>query len=718
MGIPKLLKILSDVTTRKSLSTYRGKRAGVDGYTWLHRSLYCIGDGILQNPIDISRCINFFIKKLQLLLKNQITPIIIFDGDKLPMKNTEEDKRETRRNYFLKASEDLLKLNNKAGAIIKKIESFDVTPEFTFEFIKVLNIYKIEYYVAPYEADAQLAYLSYINYIDLVITEDSDLIAYGCNCVLYKLGSIKNEPADVGEEILFENIKKSKEIKFKNFNQDKFLNFCILLGCDYFKINGVGQKLANEALDKFENYNRFLGYIFNKNFIQGSITENIEKYEKSFLTFRYQVVYCPIEKKMKYFRNIDNEIYCFLNKYKNDLSFLGDTHLNETDYLEKYVKGYINPITKEEIDENSGDYYVSQSDCNLFYLKNNLKEKKENDENAPQDKKDYYYNSQDIRGENLNHFNFFPRMGKFKTKKLKKNEKPKNQFGIESFFGNKKEALKRNNSNIINNNKNINNNINNISDNNVNNEINPKLYDNENIDNNEDKNIKEINNENSINLGFLNNYIYNIKNTSSKRTYDELDIIKNKNNSKKYNSSNPLLKKDDMNPCYNPLIKYPQTKNKPSIGSKQKKLYNKFNLKFQDETDKKEKEKENDKEKDLGLELMDNYGFCETNFTSNKEIFTNPLLSKEAINKNNNIYGKKNSSKENKDINKEYKESKKNEENFIYIGDDDNSEEDDEIKCVKEKKENEKALKENDLENIDLINLDDYKNTFFALDKF
>ena len=160
MGIPKLLKILSDVTTRKSLSTYRGKRAGVDGYTWLHRSLYCIGDGIIQNPIDISRCINFFIKKLQLLLKNQITPIIIFDGDKLPMKNTEEDKRETRRNYFLKASEDLLKLNNKAGAIIKKIESFDVTPEFTFEFIKVLNIYKIEYYVAPYEADAQLAYLS------------------------------------------------------------------------------------------------------------------------------------------------------------------------------------------------------------------------------------------------------------------------------------------------------------------------------------------------------------------------------------------------------------------------------------------------------------------------------------------------------------------------------------------------------------------------------
>ena len=66
MGIPRLLKILGDVTTRQNLSAYRGKRAGIDGYTWLHRSLYCIGDGILKDPIDISRCINFFIKKLQL----------------------------------------------------------------------------------------------------------------------------------------------------------------------------------------------------------------------------------------------------------------------------------------------------------------------------------------------------------------------------------------------------------------------------------------------------------------------------------------------------------------------------------------------------------------------------------------------------------------------------------------------------------------------------
>ena len=691
MGIPNLLRILRNITTRQTLSTYRGKRAGIDGYTWLHRSLYCIGDGILKDPIDISRCLNFFIKKLQLLIKNQITPIFIFDGDKLPMKNDEEDKREIKRKEFEKESENLLRMNNIYGAINKKIESFDVTPEFAFEFIKILNIYKIEYYVAPYEADAQLAYLSYINYVDFIITEDSDLVAYGCKCVLYKLGSLKNEPLDVGEEILFENIKHCKEIRFKNFTEDKFLNFCILVGCDYLKINGVGPKLATEALNKFDDYNKFLGYIFSKNFIQGSITETIKRYEKSFLTFRYQVVYCPVEKKMKYFRNINDKCYYFLNKYRNDLSFLGNTHLNETNYLEKYIKGYINPITKDEIHENNDEYHISKDICDIDYLKNYLKKI-----NEEKDEQDEYYQSLDINDGDLIKFNYFPKMGKNKIKKQKKSEKPKNQFGIESFFGVKKDVKKNKKEKLDN--INNHNNITNI-------DLNQKESNDENINNNsEEKNNKEINDENNINLSLFNKYIFGIQNSNNKRTYKDLDIVKNNNYSKNYTNTNLHLSKEELNSCYNPLTQYPQTKNKSSIGSKQKKLYNKFNLKFQDETNK--------KEKDLGLEMLDNYGFSETNFNSNKEIFTNPTLSNDIDKKINNE--KINSSKENKDINNVDQEIKKEEENFIYIGDDNYSEEKDEIECVQKKEEKE----EKDTGKLDLFNLDDYKNTVFTLDKF
>lgn len=44
----------------------------------------------------------------------------------------------------------------------------------------------MECIVAPYEADAQLAYLQKEGIVDLVITEDSDLLVFGCQRVLYK----------------------------------------------------------------------------------------------------------------------------------------------------------------------------------------------------------------------------------------------------------------------------------------------------------------------------------------------------------------------------------------------------------------------------------------------------------------------------------------------------------------------------------------------------
>lgn len=43
----------------------------------------------------------------------------------------------------------------------------------------------ISYVVAPYEADAQMTFLAISNQVDAVITEDSDLIPFGCPRVSY-----------------------------------------------------------------------------------------------------------------------------------------------------------------------------------------------------------------------------------------------------------------------------------------------------------------------------------------------------------------------------------------------------------------------------------------------------------------------------------------------------------------------------------------------------
>ena len=62
------------------------------------------------------------------------------------------------------------------------IKAIDITPQLAGYFIKELKKKGIEYIVAPYEADAQLAYLNQTSYIEGVITLDSDLVVYGKNC--------------------------------------------------------------------------------------------------------------------------------------------------------------------------------------------------------------------------------------------------------------------------------------------------------------------------------------------------------------------------------------------------------------------------------------------------------------------------------------------------------------------------------------------------------
>jgi exonuclease 1 len=47
----------------------------------------------------------------------------------------------------------------------------------------VLQAENVECIVAPYEADAQLAFLSMTDYVYAVITEDSDLLAFGAKRV-------------------------------------------------------------------------------------------------------------------------------------------------------------------------------------------------------------------------------------------------------------------------------------------------------------------------------------------------------------------------------------------------------------------------------------------------------------------------------------------------------------------------------------------------------
>ena len=388
MGISNLLKILESIQTSRHLSYYKGKKVAVDGYCWLHKSIYLLSEQIFHNPHS-KRYLKYLNKRVDQLLRFNITPVIVFDGDKLQMKKIEEEERQKRRNEVTMESLKLIRKGKEKEAQTKRLEGIDINPQMAYEFIKLLKQKKVEYYVAPYEADVQLAYLDKINYVDCVITEDSDLLALGCKKVLYKLDLDTN----IGLEIETKNLKKCTKYDFSEFDSDKFLTFCILSGCDYFKIKSVGANNAYKIITNSSSYKKCIKTICdnvnkkNKDNEKLEYDELIEKFEKAFLTFRYQVVYCPLEKKLKYFSDIKKCKYKFAAKYMNNLDFLGTTEVEE-DLVKKTTFGEIDPITHlpfdfsnltQEEKENVQENYLKKKRL-LQESKEKLIKKEEEDE--------------------------------------------------------------------------------------------------------------------------------------------------------------------------------------------------------------------------------------------------------------------------------------------------------------------------------------------------
>lgn len=83
--------------------------------------------------------------------------------------------------------------------------------------LQALTAEGISYVVAPYEADAQLAYLERKGIIDGIITEDSDLLVFGCRKILFKL-----DPDGRCMEITRDRFALCREFSFSGWTDKEF----------------------------------------------------------------------------------------------------------------------------------------------------------------------------------------------------------------------------------------------------------------------------------------------------------------------------------------------------------------------------------------------------------------------------------------------------------------------------------------------------------------
>ncbi|KAI8881919.1 PIN domain-like protein [Backusella circina FSU 941] len=265
MGIAGLLPFLESAKRDVNLEDLAGKRVAVDGHCWLHAAVGVMKDDLLEGTTE-PVYLNYIKFRLFQLLKHKIIPIIVFDGQSVPIKSDISEDRKKKREIAKEKAEQFKKENKLVEARKQLERTLKVTEDMIHHTIKLLDQYRVKHIIAPFEADPQLAYLSLTNQVEAIFSVDSDLLVFGCKQVIFpKRGAqgkgfysikqedvfkVKEQPEDDLEEISSRKVY----VDLTNYDTVKLRHVCILSGCDYLKsLPKVGLKTAFASLQKSDH---------------------------------------------------------------------------------------------------------------------------------------------------------------------------------------------------------------------------------------------------------------------------------------------------------------------------------------------------------------------------------------------------------------------------------------------------------------------------------
>ena len=205
-----------------SLSQFSGKTVVIDLMFYLHRYVFrgVHDDDYLHEFVNLSHKLDYF----------GINYIYLFDGKPLEDKYDTIETRKQVTQYFEKKIEKLKNYDSHTEEDIKKIMKLSrktrkITPIHILRVKCLFDKLGIQYiHNKAVEADPIVKFLVDCEFADACLTGDMDLLAYGCNNVLFDLDYSNNTVTLVNLERLLNTL----QIDYKQFVQ-----VCVLSGTDY-----------------------------------------------------------------------------------------------------------------------------------------------------------------------------------------------------------------------------------------------------------------------------------------------------------------------------------------------------------------------------------------------------------------------------------------------------------------------------------------------------
>ena len=282
MGIKNLNNLLrkncSQVYEEIHLSEYAYKKIAIDVSLFLCKFKAIAGDKWLLS----------FINLVASLRRNNIHCVFIYDNGSPTEKTNEKEERMKQREktenkvselellleqYYQTGEIDakLVELHDKVekkkstGRLlgkqkakigidmnivkeqIEKMRNYiiNISPNDFVITRELFDILDIPYLIAPLEAECMCADLCKRGIVDGVLSEDTDVLAYGSPIFLSKIDTKNDTCVRVKYEDVLESLKLTRE---------QFLDLCIMCGCDYNKnIPKVGCETSFKYISKYKS---------------------------------------------------------------------------------------------------------------------------------------------------------------------------------------------------------------------------------------------------------------------------------------------------------------------------------------------------------------------------------------------------------------------------------------------------------------------------------
>ena len=240
-------KVCPEAITSNKIEKYIGKTFAIDASILLYKYRHISNiDETCKNSHIIG-----FLNRVKYYFTNQIKPIFVFDGippeqKKITLKKRQSIKRkiyekiELLQDLTTNNEDEQIEINKEINKLSCQI--INVTKTHIIEVKKLLDILNVKYYDAPDEAEKYCVYLQQQKVVDYIITDDTDVFTFGGYNILKS--SVKN---DIIETDINQVLKKIE------YSKDKFIDFCILSGCDYLPY--IPSLAINTVYTLFKKYN-------------------------------------------------------------------------------------------------------------------------------------------------------------------------------------------------------------------------------------------------------------------------------------------------------------------------------------------------------------------------------------------------------------------------------------------------------------------------------